>query len=169
MNKVEEVVKEIKKNAKQVAINKIDEVKVMKAMLNDSDFKVGVYNKRSGELEYHCPKDSINNMISSIIHNTTGLDNETCKEFANKYEYTSKDAQTIVDISKDFINTYTDTGRKINIVQDMKTEAYLYKKQIAESTKTVPDRLHGGEPRTIHTESYTKLVSSSKCPKYIKK
>jgi hypothetical protein len=67
---------------------------------------------------------------------------------------------------KDFLATYTSTGRKINVMQTAATEANLYTKEMSASTKTIPDKNNPKESKTITTSPYIKLVSQSKCPKY---
>ena len=56
-SQLEELVNEIKKSTSQVAINKVDEVRVMKSMLNDPDYSIGVYDKTVGYVGQKCPHD----------------------------------------------------------------------------------------------------------------
>ena len=72
----------------------------------------------------------------------------------------------LIDNMRDFINVYTSTGRKINIMQNGTTEANLFTKEVAATNKSIPDRDHPGEVKNITTSPYIKLVSQSKCPKY---
>ena len=67
---------------------------------------------------------------------------------------------------RDFIQVYTSTGRKINIMQTADTEACLYTKNISAGVKSVPDKENPGNIKKITTSPYTKLVSNSKSPKY---
>jgi hypothetical protein len=67
---------------------------------------------------------------------------------------------------RDFLYTYVGTGRKINMIQSATTEASLFTKEIAPTTKRVPDKDNPGKTKEVSTSGYTKLVSSSKCPKY---
>ena len=48
MSELDNLIEEIKANAKQKAINKIDEVRVMQTMLNDKEFTVSLYDKNNG-------------------------------------------------------------------------------------------------------------------------
>jgi hypothetical protein len=67
---------------------------------------------------------------------------------------------------KDYLSVYMSTGRKINIMQNEKTEANLYTKDMGASTKTIPSKENPNESRVVTTSPYVKLVSQSKCPKY---
>lgn len=163
---LEELVLEIKKGTKQVSINKIDEVRVMKCMLNDKDFELGVYDKSTGYVGQRNPHNEAVNFVKNIISGATGLDGKDSRHLAENYEFTKRDANFLLDNMRDFIQVYTGTGRKINIMQTSATEACLFTKPIEASTKSVPDKDNPGKLKQITTSPYIKLVSASKCPKY---
>ena len=54
-SELETLVSEIKKSTKQISINKVDEVRVMKSMLNDKDFTIGIYDKNNGYIGQKSP------------------------------------------------------------------------------------------------------------------
>ena len=54
-SELETLVSEIKKSTKQISINKVDEVRVMRSMLNDSEFTIGVYDRAQGYVGQKCP------------------------------------------------------------------------------------------------------------------
>ena len=160
------LISEIKKSTKQTSINKIDEVRVMKCMLNDPDFKIGVYDRTVGYIGDKCPHEDAVMFVKNIIAGATGLDGKDSRHLAEGYEFTKKDAVFLIDNMRDFINVYSSTGRKINIMQNGTTEANLFTKEVAATNKSIPDRDHPGEVKNITTSPYIKLVSQSKCPKY---
>ena len=166
MTELESMIQEVKETTQQIAINKIDEIKVMKCMLNDKDFRLGVYDKNLGHVGDKCPHDEAVNFVKNIIAGSTGLDNKDSRHLAENYEFTKRDASFLLDNMRDFIQVYTSTGRKINIMQTADTEACLYTKNIGSSSKSVPDKENPGKNKMITTSPYVKLVSVSKCPKY---
>ena len=166
-SQLEELVNEIKKSTSQVAINKVDEVRVMKSMLNDPDYSIGVYDKTVGYVGQKCPHDEAVKFVKNIISGTTGLDSKDSLHLAENYEFTNRDANYLIGNMRDFLYVYTSTGRKINIIQNDKTEANLYARNIPAGTKTVPDKDNEGKTKEVPTSPYIKLVSQSKRPKYL--
>ena len=164
-SELEVLISDIKKNTNQIAINKVDEVKVMVSMLNDKDFTLGVYDK-SGYIGQKCPHNDAVKFVKGIIAGATGLDNKDALHLAENYEFSKRDANFLIDNMKDFINVYTTTGRKINVIQNANTEASLFTKEIKAGEKLIPDKENPGKTKKVSTSGYTKLVSSSKCPKY---
>ena len=165
-SELELVIDEIKQNTKQIAINKVDENRIMRCMLNDKDFRIGIYDRNLGYIGEKCPHDEAVTFVKNIISGSTGLDGKDSKHLAENYEFTKRDAGFLLDNMRDFIQVYTSTGRKINIMQTEDTEACLFTKQVPSSTKSVPDKENPGNIKKINTSAYTKLVSSSKSPKY---
>ena len=168
-SELQSVIDEIKINCKQRSINKVDEVRVMRGMLNDPNFSIGIYDKKLGYIGQRCPHDEAVNFAKNIISGATGLDGKDSRHLAENYEFTKRDAVFLLDNMRDFINVYTDTGRKINILQNESSEATLHIKHIPAGTKSVPDKDNPGVSKQIDTVAFNKLVSSSKCPKYLSK
>lgn len=165
-SELEELISEIKTNSNQVAINKLDEVRVMTAMLNDKDFTLGVYDKLEGYLGQKSPHNNAVKFVTNIISNATGLDKKDSTHLAENYEFTKKDANFLLENMKDFMNVYTSTGRKINIIQNANTEAALFTREIPPSEKLIPDKNDRSMTKKVPTKGYTKLISVSKCPRY---
>ena len=72
------LISEIKKSTKQTSINKIDEVRVMKCMLNDPDFKIGVYDINTHELiddragyTYECLGKVLRKKLKNLLYIAT--------------------------------------------------------------------------------------------------
>jgi hypothetical protein len=166
-SEMDQLIEEIKKvTESQTSINKADELRVMTTMLNDKEFSIGVYDKKIGYIGQRSPHDEAVKFVGDIIQRTTGLEKKDSQHLASGLEFTKRDANFLITNMKDFLSVYTDTGRKINIMQNEKTEANLYTKEMAASTKTIPNKDNPKESRTITTSPYVKLVSQSKCPKY---
>lgn len=165
-SELEQLVSEIKKNTTQISVNKVDEVRVMKCMLNDKNFSLGVYDRNIGYIGQKCPHDDAVKFVKGIVAGATGLDNKDSQVLADKYEFTNKDANFLLSNMRDFLQVYTDTGRKINIMQCADSEASLYIRPVDSVKKQVPDKDNPGFTKEVITSPYTKLVSVSKCPKY---
>lgn len=166
-SELDQLIKEIKKRTNnQIAINKVDEIQVMKCMLNDPDFRLGVYDRNFGYVGDKCPHDDAVNFAKNIISGSTGLDGRESKHLAENYEFTKRDASFLLENMRDFLQVYTSTGRKINIMQTAATEACLYTKSVTAGNKSVPDKENPGKTKQITTSPYIKLVSITKCPKY---
>lgn len=166
-SELEVLVAEIKKNtANQIAINKVDEVRVMRTMLNDRDFKLGIYDKSLGYIGDRCPHEEAVNFAKNIIAGSTGLDAKDSRHLAENYEFTKRDASFLIDNMRDFLEVYTSTGRKINVMQTAATEACLYTKPVEATNKSVPDKNNPGKNKQVVTSPYVKLVAVTKCPKY---
>lgn len=165
-SELEEIISEIKKSTTQIAINKVDEVRVMKSMLNDKNFSIGVYDKNIGYIGQKCPHDDAVKFVKNIVAGATGLDNKDAQVLADNYQFTNKDANFLLNNMRDFLYVYTDTGRKINVMQSADSEASLFIREVESSKKQVPDKDNPGKTKEVTTSPYTKLVSSSKCPKY---
>jgi hypothetical protein len=167
-SELEEIISDIKKNLKQTSVNKVDEVNVMVGMLNDPDFYIGVYAKNAGYIGQRNPRSEAVNFTKNILVGTTGLDAKDSRVLAEKYQFTKKDANFLLTNMRDFLNVYTSTGRKINIMQTANTEAAVYLKDIPSGKKCIPDKDNPGKSKEIQTAPYTKLVSVTHCPKYKK-
>lgn len=167
-SELEGIIEEIKKTAKQISINKVDEVKVMKSMLNDRNFKIAIFDKNEGYIGDKCPSEEAHAFVSGIIQATTGLDSKDSKHLGDNYEFTKKDAIFMVNNAKDFMEVYMKTGRKLNIIQNGAGEASIYARDIPASVKNIPAKPGSSELKQISTPAYTKIVSISKAPKYVK-
>lgn len=165
-SELEKLVTEIKKSTSQCAINKVDEVRVMKCMLNDPDYSIGVYDKTIGYIGQRSPHQEAVNFVKNIISDSTGLDKKDSLHLAENYEFKNRDANFLLTNMRDFLYVYTGSGRKINIMQSAATESCIFTKEISVSKKSVPDKDNPGKTKQITTSPYVKLVSSSKCPKY---
>ena len=165
-SELEMLVQEIKESTNQISINKVDEVRVMRCMLNDPNFSLSVYDKNLGYIGQRCPHDEAVKFTKNIIMGSTGLDGKDSRHLAENYEFTKRDANFLLDNMRDFVRVYMDTGRKMNILQSEATEACIFTKPIKASEKSVPDKENPGHSKLITTSPYVKLVSATKCPKY---
>ena len=127
MDSVRELINEINTTRTQASSKAKDEVRVMKAMLNEPEFKVDVYGKSGVEGQY-CPYEESRIMVSNIIKNTTKVSQQEAMSLANSYEFGNQEATIMVGLSKEFINTYIETGRKLPLGGREKSNISIAKK-----------------------------------------
>lgn len=150
---------------KQKSASRVDEIRVMRTMLNDPDFSVSIYDKNKGLIGSRCPREEAVKFIAGISSTITGLDSKSTEELANNYEFTKKDAIFLIENGRDFNQTYLSTGRKLPIVQGSDSEAAIFYRPVASKEKTVPNN-STGEKNTTTVPAYNKVICRSKCPKY---
>lgn len=109
---VKELLNEINTTRTQTSANAKDENRVMRAMLNDPTFKVDVWSRNGIDGQY-CPYDEARTLVANIVKDTTKISSTEASDLAAQYEFGKQEAGIMVGISKEFINTYIETGRKL--------------------------------------------------------
>lgn len=173
METVKEVMNEIMKDLSQVAASKKDEVVVMQAMLNDTTYKVGVYGK-GGKIGEYSPSDDARSMISSVICSTTKIGKEESNKLATEHIFSKPEASSLVNISKEFINTYVQTGRKLPLGAREESNVSLSKKEVKSAIKSYPKQVGVDsegkgiyERPLVEVKGYKSLKVHGSCPKYL--
>ena len=100
MDSVRELINEINTTRTQASSKAKDEIRVMKAMLNEPNFKVDVYGKSGVEGQY-CPYEESRIMVSNIIKNTTKISQQEAMNLANSYEFGNQESAIMVGLSKE--------------------------------------------------------------------
>ena len=174
MEKVQELVNEIKSTISQKTSSNKDEVKIMRAMMNDTEYKVGVYAK-NGMIGEYCPADSAREMAASILHGAAGLTEKESTVLANNYTFGKSEAKCVVELSKEFINTYMHTGRKIALGGRATSDISIGIKEIESSERPFPKVVGiGDDGKKIYGRGVTKVGAYdsikvySPCPAWIK-
>lgn len=140
MSEVKDLLKEIKDNLSQVSSSVKDEERVMRAMLNDKEYSVNEYSK-SGIVGTICPYEISRDMISSILVSTTGISSEEADKLSHEFQFKKNESQAMVNISKEFFNTYIETGRKISLGGREKSNISFSKKEIQDGFITYPKKI----------------------------
>ena len=170
---VESLIKEIKDGLTQKNSSQKDEIRVMQAMLNDTSFKVDVYDNNGKNGEY-CPAEDFRGMVSSIVSSTAKITRDEAKVLTENYEASKNDAGTMVNISKEYINTYMHTGRKLPLGGRADTNFFLSARDVPEKTKPCPKKvgfdengkaIYATPNKTIPAHMGLKAYSS--CPKWL--
>ena len=175
MEKVTELIKEVQENLSHSSASSKDEVRIMRAFLNDTTYEVGVYEK-DGKVGTICPAKEFKSVISNAIAATTKMPKSEADVLAESYEVKKQDAESMITISKEFLNTYLQTGRKVNMGGREKSNVSLIKKEIQASTRSYPKQVgtdKSGKPiyekAEIKVDPYESIKVSAPCPKWIKK
>lgn len=174
MSAVDQLVKEIKDNLSQVSSSTKDEIRVMQAMLNDTNYEVGVYGN-SGLKETYNPAKDFRGMLSSVIASTAKISKEEANSLVSEHEVTKAEATSMVNVSKEFVNTYLGTGRKLPFGGREKSNIALSGKDVAATTKTYPKKVGVNEDGSGRYETAERKVPAhttakvhASCPDWVK-
>lgn len=166
---VKELVKDINVNLSQRSGSQKDEVRVMQAMLNDKDFRVGEYSKQ-GKIGEYCPFEDSRKMVATIISTAAKVPAAESKKLAESYEFGKPEAQTMVNLSKEFINTYVETGRKLPLGGRENMNVSLSIKEVDKSVKQLPKTGIGSSTKdSVVIPAHKSIKSSGPCPSWLKK
>ena len=166
--RVIDLVKDINTNLKQKSASQKDEVRVMRAMLNDKEFKVGEYSKE-GKVGEYSPYEDSRKMVSTILSSAAKIPSSEAKEIADKYEFSKAEATTMINISKEFINTYAHTGRKLPLGAREDMSVAIQLKEVPQSVKQFPKGGIGSTERgQVTIPAHNTLKVSGPCPSYLK-
>lgn len=138
---VKELVSSIKKDLSQSSASNKDEVTVMMAMVNDKSFKVDELGKDGKVVSSYCPAEVADELAASIIRGATKVSIAEAEELAKNYQFGKKEATAMVTLSKEFINTYLDTGRKVKFGNREGKSLVLAQKDKEATTCTFPKRV----------------------------
>ena len=169
---VNEVLAEIKESRKQVSASQKDEVRVMKAMLNDQTYEVGVYAK-SGKVDTYNPAKDFRQMQANVVSQVAKIGKSEAESLMEGYEATNSDATSMVNISKEFVNTYLTTGRKLPLGGREKSNWQLHAVEVEEKEKKFqrkisnPDGTVTWEPGTRVVPAHIGIKAKGSCPVWV--
>ena len=168
-SKVEELLKDIRVNLTQHSASAKDEIRVMTEMLNDPTYKVAEYSNK-GKIGEYCPYEDARKLVSSIVASGAKVPVAEAKKIAADYEFSKSEAASMIGISKEFVNTYVKTTRKLPLGGREKMSASLSLKEVAAQKKKLPNNglaanSKGGE---IIIPAHEAIRSSSSCPNYLR-
>lgn len=146
---VKNMVSTIKKDLSQASASSKDEVNVMMAMMNDKTFKVDELGTNGQVVSTFCPAEVAEELAANIIKGATKVSSAEAEELARNHQFGKKEATGMVTLSKEFINTYLDTGRKIKFGNREGKSIVISQKDKEASTCTYPKKVGidgNGEP-----------------------
>lgn len=171
---VKSLIEEISTNLSQVSSSRKDEIRVMQAMLSDTSYEVNVYNKDGVESTYAPAKD-FKDMCSSVIANAAKIPMAEAEKLMENYDVRKGEATAMVNISKEFVNTFLQTGRKLPLGAREKSDVSLSLKKVEASTRLYPTKVGVNDDGS---DRYTKAPTTvpaheairvhAPCPEWVK-
>ena len=137
---VKSMLDEISNSLSQKSSSRKDEVRVMQAMLSDPTYEVTIYGKDGPEGTYNPTKD-FRAMCSSIMASTAKISTAEADQLMEGYQVKKGEASYMVNISKEFVNTYLQTGRKLGLGAREKSDVSLSLKKVDASTRLYPTKV----------------------------
>lgn len=139
MEKVQDLIKEIHGLDTRTASKK-DEVRVMKALMNDKGYKVAVFN-REGQVGYICPSQELRQMCASVMSTAAKIPQVEADHLMEDHEFKRSEAEHMIEFSKEFINTYIHTGRKLPLGGRELSSVSLAIKPVPAGERTYPKQI----------------------------
>ena len=174
MENLKELINEIRTNLSQTSSSSKDEVRVMKAMLNDREYTVDVYGK-DGVEDTYCPATDARQMMANIVSSAAKIPQPEAEKLMEGYEFKKADATTMIGISKEFVNTFLQTGRKLPLGGREKSNVSFSIKEVEAATRSYPKKVGvnaDGTPRYEKAETQVGAHQSVKvhapCPSWVK-
>ena len=169
MSTTEDLIHDISFGLAQKSASAKNEFEVMQSMLNDPEYEVTIYNKK-GPCGTFNPCKAFRGMCASIISGTTKIPIEEAEAAMEHYTPRKNEIKTMIDLSKEFINTYSMTGRKIPMGGRENSNIYLLRKHIPEKTRSYPARTGAEDYTRVDTTipAHDSFKVYSPCPPWTK-
>lgn len=151
-----------------------DEVRVMRAMMNDSSYKVDIYGS-SGKEETFVPSENLKDMCASVMSSAAKIPIAEAKTLMKEYEFKKNESELLLGFAKEFINTYIHTGRKLPLGGREKSNVSLSLKKIPAGERTYPQLVETKKDGTkiytsgkTYVKAYESIKVSSPAPSWLK-
>lgn len=114
-------------------------------------------------------------MCTSIISSTTKIPQAEAANMMESYEVKKSEAASMVNVSKEFVNTFLHTGRKLPIGAREKSDVSLSLKEVAPSTRLYPQKVgvnddgtpkYSKAPTTVPAHEAIRVHAP--CPSWVK-
>ena len=161
MTSAYDIIKDVKSNVTQCSSSKKDEITVMQAMMNDTNFSVDVYSK-GGKVDEYYPSRELRKVVTNVVASTTHIPVKEATELVNAYEFTRVDAAAMVNMSKEFVNTYLQTGRKLPLGGRKNSDIELMWKT------EIPIKSETGERLNTFIPAHGGIKAINPCPEWLK-
>ena len=168
------LLEEINGNLSQTSSSRKDEIRVMQAMLSDPTYEVTVYGRDGAEGTYN-PTLDFRNMCASIISNAAKVPAAEAAQLMEGYSVRKGEATSMVNISKEFVNTFMKTGRKLPLGAREKSDISLSLKKVDATTRMYPQKIgvnddgsdrYSKAPTTI--PAHESIRVHAPCPSWVK-
>jgi len=171
---VKGLIDEISTGLSQVSSSRKDEIRIMQAMLSDDKYSVSIYGKDGVEGTYS-PAEDFRAMCASVISNAAKVPMAEATQLMEGYAVRKGEATAMVNISKEFVNTYLQTGRKLPLGAREKSDVSLSLKKVDASTRLYPQKVgvnDDGSDRYSKTATTVPAHESVRvhapCPSWVK-
>lgn len=155
---VKDLVSSIKKELSQSSASAKDEVNVMMAMMNDKTYSVDELGKDGQVVSTYCPADVATDLAANIIKGATKVSTAEAEELAKNHTFGKKEATAMVTLSKEFVNTYLDCGRKMKFGSREGKSLVLSQKEKEATNCTFPKRVgYGDDGKPIYQLATTEI------------
>lgn len=175
MSELTTLLKDINKNLSQKSASQKDEVKVMQTMLNDKDYKPTVYGSNGAPDGTYCPAEDARAMLATAIASSVKISKDEAASLASAHTFTKNEASTFVGVSKEFVNAYMQTGRKLPFGGRAKSNIAITGQDLGKTTKRYPKKVGVREDGTGIYENAEKVVPAhlsakvaAPCPDWVK-
>ena len=173
-NTVTALIQDINTNLKQTSSSRKDETAIMQAMLSDPNYEVNIYGKDGIEGTYN-PTNDFRAMCASIISNAAKVPNAEAVQLMSDYSVRKSEAASMVNISKEFVNTFLQTGRKLPLGAREKSDVSLSIKKVDATTRMYPQKVgvnDDGSDRysktTTTIPAHESIRVHAPCPSWVK-
>lgn len=173
-NTVSNLIKEISGTLTQVSSSSRDETRIMQAMLSDSNYEVKIFNK-DGTSEPYCPAKEFRSMCASIISNAAKVPAAEAAQLTENYNLRKSEAAAMVNLSKEFVNTYLQTGRKLPLGARETSDVSLSIKHVAPSTRLYPQKVGVNDDGSdcysktpTHVPGHDSIRVHAPCPSWVR-
>ena len=173
-NTVTNLLNEISTNLSQTSSSRKDEIRVMQAMLSDPSYAVSVYG-RDGVEETYNPAEDFRSMCASVISHAAKVPAAEATQLMDGYAVSKAEATSMVNISKEFVNTFLKTGRKLPLGGREMSDISISQKHIPAHVRPCPHKVGVNEdgsnrysrnPTSVGAHDSIKVYSP--CPSWVK-
>ena len=168
------LVYDIREGLSQCSSSRKDEVRVMQAMLSDPTYSVQIYDK-DGPSGSYCPCEDFRSMCSSIISSVANVPAAEAQSMMTDYTVKKTEASSMVNLSKEFINTFVQTGRKLPLGGRESSDISLAAKHVPAKVRPCPHKIginddgsnrYDRSPTTVAAHDSLRVYSP--CPAWVK-
>lgn len=137
METVNELLSIINNGPSTCTASKKDELKVMKALMNDTSYNVDVYGANGKERSFN-PSTELRDMCASVFSSAAKISINEAKSLMKDHEFKKSEAEQMIEFSKEFIITYLQTGRKLTLGGRKLSNVSLALKKVPAGERTYP-------------------------------
>lgn len=173
-SQVEKLVTEIRENLSQCSSSRKDEVRVMQMMLSDPTYEVQVWGK-DGPIDTYNPCKDFRGMCASIISTAAKVSGTEASGMMEEYQVKKGEAGSMVNISKEFMNTFLQTGRKLPLGARETSDISMSAKHVPARVRPCPHKvginedgsnMYARSPATVPAHDSIRVYSP--CPPWVK-